>query len=120
MHEKEWDEETQKPSGYLKALGAAAQLGSYAQSAATNTTTSTTAAPAINATAPATSAPTAPVIDTSKSHMKPYFQKDHAWTHEQRDHMHEREWDEETKNPSDYLKSLGAAMQLGYPGETNS
>jgi len=34
--------------------------------------------------------------------------------------MNEREWIKETENPSGYLKSLGAAMQLGYPGETNS
>lgn len=52
--------------------------------------------------------------------MSNYTHNEHAWTDEQGTHMHEKDWDSETEKPTGYQKALGAAAQMGYPGETNS
>ena len=52
-----------------------------------------------------------------QSYLNPLIPREHAWTHEQYDHMNEQQYINETEKPTDYLKQLGAMMQVTYTRE---
>jgi hypothetical protein len=61
--------------------------------------------------------------DKKKEDDKPHPYRAHAWTDDQHDVSHEKEFDAETKKPTIDLKALGAALSQGkkqHPGETKS
>lgn len=86
-HEKEWHQETLKPTGYQVQPGLMQRQGMLY-----------------------------PAGD-QKSWIEPYKQRDHAWNVEQHDTSHEKEWHQETLKPTGYQVQPGLMQRQGmiYP-----
>lgn len=112
-NEREWRQETRRPSGYLNHIPYPRNLWNYAQAE--------TEAPSIGV-VPIPYEGYGDWVNkgADRSKYNTYVHKDHAWSEEQFDYMNEKTWAEETEAPTKYQWTLGAAAQLSFPGETNS
>lgn len=149
MNEKDWDAETKKPTGYLNHIPIVRLAQTEVEEekkeekkaeekkdakAAPAKKDDKKAAPAKKEDAKKDAKKGDAKKDAKKGDAKkgdakkddkkkkgPHPYRKHAWTEEQHDKSHPKEWEEETKKPSGYQKALGAALNQNlYPGETKS
>jgi hypothetical protein len=125
--EKSWEAETEKPSGYQKALGALGQHpgetnstlkpyvvrdhawnGEQHDASHSKEWHAETEKPTGYQVTPTSALGQHP--GETNSTIKPYVQRDHSWNHEQRDASHEKNWDAETKAPSGYQVTPTSAL----------